>query len=339
MPSKKDLPPLEKALPFILLGTALVFLTFEEGARMYLPFFALSYGLGALVYYLEKARLAPGTSLWGFMFPKDVWMHRSARQDYAIALINMVLAATIFPYLVLNYDFYKDAILSGIAILSPHADTNTSDKPGTFAIVTFTLLSFMLSDLFYYWSHRLTHRVMFLWEFHKLHHSAEVMTPVTLHRAHPIDILFNVGMRMMGLGVASAIFYALYPNNHGLLTITGSNIFLIICYVAGANLRHSHIWLSYGPTVERVMMSPAQHQIHHSTDPAHFNRNYGADMSLWDWVFGSLYIPREKESVTFGLGDQHDNEQSLWQLYIGPFKKSARILRRRMKKRFSSRKM
>lgn len=295
---------------------------------MYAPYFIFSYMIGILVYLAERPSLAPGAGLAAFLFPRDIWLHRSAQHDYAIALINYAIAAALLPQVLIHYEFFSSTLKGWTA--SPH---ESAGQPGAFVIVIFTLLSFMLSDLFYYWSHRLTHRINWLWEFHKLHHSAEIMTPVTLHRAHPVDVIFNVGMRMMGLALASAAFYYFYPTHHGLLTITGTNVFLVICYIAGANLRHSHLWLSYGPRIERVMMSPAQHQIHHSTNPAHFNRNYGADMSLWDWVFGSLYLARDREEVTFGLGAQHDNTQSLWGLYLNPFRASARAMGRSLKRR------
>ena len=52
-----------------------------------------------------------------------------------------------------------------------------------------------------------------------------------------------------------------------------------------------------------ILQSPAHHQIHHSTDPRHFDKNLGYCLSVWDYVFGTLYIPQKNEKVTFGLLD------------------------------------
>jgi sterol desaturase/sphingolipid hydroxylase (fatty acid hydroxylase superfamily) len=55
-----------------------------------------------------------------------------------------------------------------------------------------------------------------------------------------------------------------------------------------------------------VLISPAMHQMHHSIEPRHFNRNYGQALAIWDWMFGTLYVIHEKEVVTFGLDDEAD---------------------------------
>src|SRR5690606_39715058 len=50
------------------------------------------------------------------------------------------------------------------------------------------------------------------------------------------------------------------------LTLFGSNVVFALFHLLGSNLRHSHIWWSFGPTLSRILISPAQHQIHHSKD-------------------------------------------------------------------------
>jgi sterol desaturase/sphingolipid hydroxylase (fatty acid hydroxylase superfamily) len=54
-------------------------------------------------------------------------------------------------------------------------------------------------------------------------------------------------------------------------------------------------------------VSPAHHQVHHSSNPKHFNKNFGSCLALWDWMFGTLYVPgKEREPLTFGFADQPD---------------------------------
>ncbi len=68
-------------------------------------------------------------------------------------------------------------------------------------------------------------------------------------------------------------------------------------------MRHSHVWLSYGDLLEHLFISPAQHQIHHSRAVEHHGKNYGEVLAIWDWMFGTLYVPNGKEDLDFGLAD------------------------------------
>ena len=59
--------------------------------------------------------------------------------------------------------------------------------------------------------------------------------------------------------------------------------------------------------VGRIFISPAHHEVHHSGDPKHFNKNFGSCLALWDWMFGTLYVPaKEREKLTFGFPDHAD---------------------------------
>ena len=85
-----------------------------------------------------------------------------------------------------------------------------------------------------------------------------------------------------------------------------------------------HVWLSYGPVLSRVFISPAQHQIHHSKAPQHFDKNFGFIFAFWDVWFGSLYVPRAKEHIDVGLPDRQDEAySSVLRLYALPFARSA----------------
>jgi len=78
-------------------------------------------------------------------------------------------------------------------------------------------------------------------------------------------------------------------------------VFTIAFYALHANFRHSHIWISYGPTAEHVFMSPAQHQLHHSILPKHHHANFGSMLSVWDWLFGTLCLAGDERPLDFGL--------------------------------------
>jgi sterol desaturase/sphingolipid hydroxylase (fatty acid hydroxylase superfamily) len=112
------------------------------------------------------------------------------------------------------------------------------------------------------------------------------------------------------------------------ITLFGANFIFSIFHLLGANMRHSHIWLSFGPILERIIISPAQHQIHHSKAPRHWDRNYGEVFAIWDWLFGTLYLPgKEREIIEFGaVGDDTQAHPTLFAAYVQPFRDCARLL-------------
>ena len=60
----------------------------------------------------------------------------------------------------------------------------------------------------------------------------------------------------------------------------GVNVFLLTFTMTILHLRHSHVWLPFTGLAGRILQSPAHHQIHHSTNPKHFNKNLGFGMSI-----------------------------------------------------------
>ncbi len=92
---------------------------------------------------------------------------------------------------------------------------------------------------------------------------------------------------------------------------------------------HSHVWLAFWPVVGNVQNSPAQHQIHHSDAPKRVNKNFGINLSLWDWMFGTLYVTTSKpEAIRFGTGDaDHQRYLTVYSLIVTPSVDIARKIR------------
>ena len=67
--------------------------------------------------------------------------------------------------------------------------------------------------------------------------------------------------------------------------------------------------------------------MHHSTDPKHFDKNFGSGFSFWDRFFGTLYVPGKDEDFKYGLIESDVRDyQSLFGLYILPLKKMGRLI-------------
>jgi len=147
-----------------------------------------------------------------------------------------------------------------------------------------------------------------------------VLTPLTAYRVHPVEETLGVVTSVLISGSFSGLVAYLFIEEPTYLTILGAQAIPTTFYAAGHHLRHSHIWLSWGPWISRILISPAQHQIHHSIDPKHWNKNYGYIFAIWDWMFGSLYVPKEREDLKFGLDSKMEQiHPTAWAAYVVPF--------------------
>jgi sterol desaturase/sphingolipid hydroxylase (fatty acid hydroxylase superfamily) len=121
-------------------------------------------------------------------------------------------------------------------------------------------------------------------------------------------------------GLAVGIGYYFFGPKLNMFDLLGANIFVFIFNVMGSNLRHSHVWWSWGDKIEAWFISPAQHQVHHSDRPEHFDRNLGSALAIWDRMIGTLTTSSNVGKIRFGLGDNDPGHQSMYQVYLKPFK-------------------
>jgi len=171
------------------------------------------------------------------------------------------------------------------------------------ALIAFTLGAFVWDDFLRFAQHLMMHKVPWLWRIHSVHHSAKILTPITLFRNHPLESAIATLRNSLSLGVATGLFIFAFESRFSVLTLFGVNALGFLFNLAGANLRHSHIPLSFGPYFEQVLISPLQHQVHHSRLPEHFNKNFGVSLSLWDRLMGSLVLSRGVGKIRFGIGE------------------------------------
>lgn len=181
---------------------------------------------------------------------------------------------------------------------------------------------FVINDLVDYFSHRLTHRVHFLWAFHRLHHSAESLTPATaLGRFHPVDSIFGV---LMGTIFPALLLGIVVYLTSGSLSPKAAAWMtpIFIFFTATGTFEHTRVRVSFG-RLNHLFISPVVHQIHHSAEIRHRDKNFGSTLAIWDWMFGTLYIPAREEKWRFGLnedelGDRNPHKGAIAS-YIEPF--------------------
>lgn len=265
--------------------------------------FALFYLAATIIlaYAIWIFRGRPNTFL-SWLVPRAVYTHRSNLVDLKLFFANYALGTIGFFGALVFTPLIAYQTLTAIAgTVGP--DFAFPPITPTRALIT-TLIVVTVNDFCKYWTHRIHHEWSTLWPFHAVHHSADVLTPVTVARVHPVEtVLRNIFSSVVVGVVQGALLYCLI-GRIDLVAVGGANVVYVVFNTAGSNLRHSHIWLSYGRIIEHVLISPAQHQIHHSAARKHFNKNYGSIFASWDWAFGTLYIPESYEELTFGVADK-----------------------------------
>lgn len=264
-------------------------------------------------------------------FPKAIWTHPSNIVDIKFFLINTAL------FTALAAPFFG-GLLGSTHVTHQLLDSLFGAMPEEFnytvlAAIGVTILLALLGDFAIFLTHYLQHKIPFLWEFHKVHHSALVMTPITVYRMHPVDdiLAYLLGGLLMGIGLGAAEYF--FVQEPGIMLVAGMNIITFIFYLLFYNLRHSHFWLHYPGKLGYFFVSPAMHQIHHSSEKRHWDKNMGFIFSFWDGWFGTLYVPKAKEQFALGIGEESAEYNSVSRLYLLPFLKNWHRLQNRVQKR------
>jgi sterol desaturase/sphingolipid hydroxylase (fatty acid hydroxylase superfamily) len=279
--------------------------------------------------WVARREAPQGTGFWSWMFPKAVWRHPSSAVDLRFYLVTQVMMAnlkvsTLVVGLVALLHL-QDDVVALFALVLPAPVPRL--KPGIVANVGFTIAMGIAFDYARYLSHRLHHSVPLLWEFHKVHHSAQVLNIFTGFRNHPVEGMIELALRLVATALVSGVFGFFYPE--GLMEATLLNYgFLTFLFYLTAHLRHSNVPIDFG-ALRTVFISPRMHQLHHSADSRHFDRNFGFILSFWDRIAGTLYLPRRDEQFELGLPPDAGRFDSATACLVTPFVQVWRKIARR----------
>ena len=190
------------------------------------------------------------------------------------------------------------------------------------------VMLFLAYELGYWLNHYLSHRIPFLWEFHKVHHSATVLTPLTNFRVHPVYMCIFLNILALFIGTANGFGDYIFGQTTHQYVLSENNIILVFFIYLYVHLQHTQLWISFTGWLGHLFMSPAHHQIHHSRNPAHFNKNLGSCLALWDWMFGTLYVPAaEPEKLEFGVEPDRPHAHTIRGELFAPFGRAALLLK------------
>ncbi len=285
--------------------------------------------VGAAVMFLVKADHDLPKTFGGFVrycFPPEMFATRSCRTDLVLWALNFLFAPFLIAPVLLGSIFFSTMTYAGLTrVFGNHPQVEQS----TAVWVVVAIIVTIGVDFATYYTHYLFHKIPAFWEFHKVHHSAEFLTPFSNKRIHPVEFIFDAdGVALLTgvlLGMSAYIFrMPIYEN-----TVLGVDAYFLLNTFSFFNLRHSHVNLSYG-RLEKWFLSPAQHQLHHSVETRHWDKNIGLFLSVWDRWFGTFAYSEPRGSYRLGLaGKEMAEYTTTWQLYTTPFVNIARMASRR----------
>lgn len=197
--------------------------------------------------------------------------------DFKLVIANSIMSWLVKPV----------AALSSVALVNAAGGGLISLRTDTGFHFALSLAIFIVaSDLYAYWSHRLSHVIPALWAMHSFHHSAEALTLIT-------------GARHLWL--ETAITTAFFPVT-AILFKTPPEIVMATLAVGFLpnGCAHLNVRLHLG-RFSTWINGPQWHRIHHSVQPEHLNKNFAAIFPIWDLIFGTAWIPAEKEFPKAGL--------------------------------------
>ena len=172
------------------------------------------------------------------------------------------------------------------------------------------LLMFVVADFIQWNIHRLLHRVPWLWEFHKIHHSVKEMGFAAHLRFHWMETIVYktiqyLPLAMIGFGVQQ--FFVVH----------------MVAVVIG-HLNHANLGWDYGP-LKYLFNNPKMHIWHHAKELPNERRygvNFALSISLWDYIFKTAYIPHDGRDIELGFDDDENFPQDFSHQFIYPLGKT-----------------
>jgi sterol desaturase/sphingolipid hydroxylase (fatty acid hydroxylase superfamily) len=268
------------------------------------------------------------------LFPRRMLTCPSSLTDIGYLCFHVFLFGLMFGWAILSFQFLSNGIIE--LLVAAFGPPNPSRLPELVSRSIITVMLFLAYELGYWLNHYLSHRVPFLWEFHKVHHSATVLTPITKFRVHPIYMWIFANILAVSTAIANGIGSYAFGDTTYQYALSDTNLILVGFIYVYAHLQHSQLWIRFGGLAGRLFMSPAHHQVHHSRDPAHFNRNFGSCLAAWDWMFGTLYVPgQRREALDFGVEPDRPDAHTIRGEFLAPFALATSHLRSFIRDRYA----
>ena len=267
----------------------------DPAKRFYWVCLLSSLLLASAVVSLEAKKFDLGSQIRGF-FNLRYWFQKTCAIDVGYMFFNNAVRVSLLLPIIGSHLWFT--LEMGRFLQAELGDAPDLQLPWFFIAAFYGITFLVAEDLSRFGLHLAMHRFSVLWKLHQVHHSATTLTPFTLFRVHPIEAVLYFIRGSLVFGFVSGFFIWMFGRELSTFHVLGVDLLGFLFNAAGANLRHSHIWLSFG-YLERWFISPAQHQLHHSVSHKHVN--LGTYLSCWDRMLGTHKQTKKKEQLTFGL--------------------------------------
>ena len=307
---------------------------FDSTNRLFALYLLTSGMVAFLIYKSAQRKMTTDeTSFLRFLFPKKVWSHPSAWLDLRYYVFNGLLARFALLGISVATTALAYKLFSGGHNFSEVAGQSSVGWGWDLVIsITYMFIVLFVSDFLAWFCHWLQHKSPLLWQFHKVHHSAEVMHPVSNYREHPIDNVLYLSVLGFGFGLVLALAVRIFGYLPSVPMVLGIPVLMFLFNIVGYNLRHSHVWLRWPGKLSMIFPSPAHHHVHHSSHPDHIDKNFAFMLPIWDVIFNTYEMPEDNRDVKFGIGDGNAEElDTCWRLYWVPFRDAFRVLQAQAK--------
>lgn len=292
----------------------------------------LIYGLGAyfltavLMIWWRQKRSLSHSGVLKTIFPKAIYLQASAKSDYVIFLINRSLFITLG---LIGTTALNDRLGIPFADLLTQLTNKSFYYPkGIFVNILWSAATCLVYDFCRTLVHYAFHRIPALWEFHKLHHDAAILTPISVFRLSLVERYMNDFFAAVFSAVSYGVFIYLFGvENFNIITIFNIN-FMVFAFSFYGHFRHSHLWMDFGKW-DGFFLSPAAHLVHHSVELRHRDKNFSTCFSIFDKMLGTYYRTDGEEHFKIGIRKSNGESlriTSLKYFYFGVFLDSFKVL-------------
>lgn len=221
-------------------------------------------------------------------------------------------------YMFFNFFIFNLLLFTALSDVSIHFMNSGLQKLGIDSLLIYDfsnqalwlqfVVFFLLSDFIQWGVHNLLHRIDFLWQFHKLHHSVKEMGFAAHLRYHFMETVVYNAFKYLGLIL--------------LFNFDIVNAFLIhaVTILIG-HLNHANLGWSYGP-LKYLLNNPKMHIWHHAKHLPESHpkgMNFGISLSLWDYLFGTVYMPHSGRDIDLGFDNDGNYPSRFFQQLVHPF--------------------
>ena len=200
------------------------------------------------------------------------------RLNWSLAGDTVTNFVTQLLFFVVSALLFFTLYLSGLAFFHQFALIEIDTNWWTLAVCV------VLADFAYYWEHRFSHRVAIAWATHTVHHSSPHFNMSVAYRFGPMDafwpLFFHVPIVLLGFDPFAVIFAEA----------------VVLLYQTAL---HTEIIGKLPRPIEAIFNTPSHHRVHHGSNEAYLDKNYGGILIIWDRLFGTF--AEEKERVVYGI--------------------------------------